>query len=426
VGHRLANPKTRAWAEIDLGAIAHNVRLTQGAVGTGVAVLAVVKADGYGHGAVESARASLEGGATALGVATVDEAFELRDAGINAPILLLGASLPGAAPDIVAEGIEPFLYDLESALALYRAGSRLGKPARVHVKLDCGMGRLGILPGEVVPFMETVAESPAFQVAGIATQLPSPEANREETLRQFAAFDSALQACRAIVSRQTARPIAHCANSSTCLLYPESRYDMVRVGLLVYGIDPLEGAEPAVAVAAGARAQAEAAAGTSVTRVSTPVAVADNDTPGSIQAQLRPAMTLRARLVSKKRLPAGSKISYGGTYTLPQDADVGVVAMGYGDGFSRHMSNRGQVLLRGKRAPVIGVVCMDLFMVDLTGVPDAKVGDAATIIGRDGSQEITANEIAALTGVPVHTVISSIGARIPRVFVPDPGQSDSR
>lgn len=410
------NPRARAWAEIDPGAITQNVRATCAAVGREVRLLAVVKAYGYGHGAVEAAQTSLSGGAHALGIATVDEAAELRSAGIKAPILLLGAVLPEDAPEIVAHEIEPFLYDLELAQALSDSAVRLGKAARVHVKVDCGMGRLGLAPQQVAPFLETTAKLPSFHVAGMATQLPSPETSREETLGQLEAFDRTLAQCRPIMSQMDPAPIVHTANSATCVLYPESRYDMVRVGLLAYGINPLDELEPNVAVRA--RAHAAAAAAKEVGGAGSTVAVqlAERDSLGAATADLRPAMAVRARLVSRKRLPAGSKISYGGTYTLPQDTFVGVVSMGYADGFSRHLSNRGEVLVRGVRVPVIGVVCMDLFMVDLARVPSASVSDVVTIIGRDGANEITPNEIAARTGVPVHTVVSCIGSRVPRVY----------
>jgi alanine racemase len=256
------------------------------------------------------------------------------------------------------------------------------------------------------------------RLAGIATQLASPESDPGQTCAQLDAFRRVLRDCEPILRDIAPRPVIHTANSSASLLYRDSIYDMVRVGLLAYGIDPLEGTKPPVAVAAAARAVAQAGVSGTGGDAIVPGGTRDPNpqSVSAIRSALQPAMRLSARLVQAKRLPAGSKISYGGTYTVPQETRVGVVSIGYGDGYPRHLSNRGEVLLAGARVPIIGVVCMDLFMVDLGPVLQARVGDVVTLIGKDGSEEITAGEIAALCQIPVHAVVSSIATRVTRVY----------
>jgi alanine racemase len=364
------------FVEIDLGAIAANVRAIRDAVGPRVKIMPAVKADGYGHGAIPVSRAALSAGADMPGVASVEEAVELRDAGIRAPILVLGCSAPDSAPEIVELAVAATVCDLRFARELAAEAARRNKIAQVHVKVDTGMGRLGVAPEDAVELVTSLSLLPSLKLEGVFTHFPSAdESDRSFTEEQIRIFKGLL---RELDDRGTRPTFAHAANSGAILDYPESYFDMVRPGIAIYGLYP------------------------------------SPDVTKSIP--LRPALTLRTRIVFLKELPPGKTVSYGRTFTTRRRTKVATIPVGYADGYSRLFSNRGEVAVKGHRAPVIGRVCMDQTMIDVTDVPGVGVADEVVLLG--GGFEYLAVERAAETlGTIPHDVVCAIGKRVPRVYV---------
>lgn len=363
-----------AWIEVDRAAIRHNVRRIQEYIGPRCGVLAVVKANGYGHGLLEAARAALEGGAAGLAVAIASEGLILRHAGITAPILVMGSTEPDLAATLVAHDVAAGVDSLAEAESLSAAAARLNKSARVHLKIDSGMGRRGVLPEAALALAQQIRALPGVLLEAVFSHFASADDDLEYTRAQLHAFDGCLGQIRA---GGPAR--AHLANSPGLLRLPEAHYDFVRPGLLLYGVYPYPGAE----------------------------AVLD----------VRPAMQIKARLAAVKRLPAEASVGYGRTYRMSRDGRIAIVPLGYGDGFSRRSSNNGDVLVRGRRAPICGRVCMDQFMVDVTDVPEAQAGDEAVVLGGQGELQITAGEIAERTGTIPYETLAALTDRLPRQYV---------
>lgn len=365
------------YALIDLDAIAHNVRAVLNHTGPGVQTYAVVKANAYGHGAVPVARAALEAGAHRLAVARVDEAVQLRQAGIDAPVLVFTYTLPAEVERVVAHDLAVAIASVESAQALSARAGASGRTAAVHVKVDTGMGRYGLLPDEVVPFLEAVSGLPDLRLEGIMTHFAvADEADKTYTREQFARFRAVLEAARAAGHTFALR---HCANSAAVIDLPEMHLDAVRPGVILYGLYPSG-------------------------EVSRDVA-------------LRPAMELRAHVARVKTLPPGSSISYGRTHITDRPTHVVLVPAGYGDGVHRLLSNRGAVLIGGARAPIIGRVCMDQFMADATGIEGAARDDPIVLFGQQGDASITAEEVARWAETINYEVVTAISARVPRVYL---------
>ncbi len=374
----LRRPSSHSWVEIDLSAIRDNVRAIKTFLGRGRHLWAVVKANAYGHGASETAAAALAAGADGLAVSCLNEAAELRvDARSKAPLLVLAPGEPRAALWMVRlDIIQTACYEA-MATALSQAAVRLGKPARVHLKVDTGMGRLGIRPEAVAEFTRSITERPGLRLEGIFSHLATAESEDSSFARvQFERFEAALQELEAAGIPCGMR---HLANSAATLRFPEMLLEGVRAGLLIYGIYP--------------------------------------DAPGLAAVDLRPAMSWRTRLSFLHRLPAGSPVSYGCTHVADHDCLVGVLPLGYADGYPRSASNRGHVLLRGKPCPVIGVVCMDHMMIDATDVPEAEVDDEVVLLGQQGNATITANQLAQWAETVVHEVSTAIGRRVTRVYL---------
>lgn len=376
---QLDEPRTRparlTWVEVDLEAIAQNVRRLRGIVGEQVAIMAVVKADGYGHGAIKVAYTALNNGADWLGVACLNEALALRAAGIEAPILILGYTPPWQAQQVVEHGIDATVFNLEPAQALGRAAAALGRTARVHVKVDTGMGRLGLLPEDTVPFVEALAAVPGLAVQGIFTHFAMADsADRSHCNEQWRRFKGLL----AELARRGLRPpLAHAANSAATLTMPEAHLDMVRVGVALYGLSPS----------------------------------ADVPCPPGF----RPALAFKTQVSQVKTVPAGSCVSYGCTYRTARESRLAVIPVGYADGFRRAPQHWGEVLVRGRRAPIVGRVCMDQTIIDVTDIPGVRQGDEVVLIGSQGEERITADEVAARLGTINYEVVSEILARVPRV-----------
>jgi alanine racemase len=361
------------WAEIDLGAIAHNVQRLGEVVG--VPLMAVVKADGYGHGAVPVARAALAAGAERLAVAIVEEAAELRAAGIGATIHLLSEPPPSAARDVVSLRLIPSVYTAELVTAL--ATQSQGVITPVHLKVDTGMHRVGANPEEALTLATMIDGAPGLSLDGVWTHLAvAEEIGNPATARQLGLFGDTLSALAAKGLRPA---LVHAANSAGALAVPDSRFDLARVGISLYGVLPAPHFLP---------------------------------DPG-----LHPAMSLHARVSLVKRLPAGERVSYGLTYELPHEATIATVPIGYADGFPRRLSNRAHALVLGKRVKVAGTVTMDQILLDCGDLP-VRAGDEVVLLGRQGEEEVTAGELAEALGTIAYEVLCGIGKRVPRVYLP--------
>lgn len=367
------------WAEIDLGALSCNISEIRRLASAPANVMAVVKANAYGHGAVEVSRAVLAGGADWLGVARVDEGLSLREAGIDAPILILGYSPPEQSGDVVKSRLSQAVYTRDMALALAEAAAAEGTRAKIHFKIDTGMGRIGWVAGpDAVRDILELAGNRHLEAEGIFTHFAaSDSADKAYTEEQFFKFTALVEELR---RNGLEIPIKHAANSAALMEMPDTHLDLVRAGIIVYGLYPSEQVDHNV-------------------------------------IKLRPVMSLKAKVAYVKEVPAGFKVSYGCTYTTEKSTVIATLPLGYADGYSRLLSSKGCALIHGQRAPVVGRVCMDQLMVDVGHIPGVKVGDEAVLIGRQGDQEITADEVAAMMGTINYEIVCMINHRVPRVYI---------
>jgi len=365
------------WAEIDLAAVRANVERLRDLCAP-AALLAVVKADGYGHGAVPVARAALDAGARALGVALVEEGIELRDAGIDAPILVLSEPVPDAAGSVVAYGLTPVVYTLAGIDALAKAVADRGAHERlgVHVKVDTGMHRVGCSPDDAVELAAQVVDRPELELVGVCTHLAvADEPGNPYTEEQLARFDGVLADMRA---RGLPTGTVHACNTAGAIEWPAARFDLVRIGIGCYGIAPADALEGRVA--------------------------------------LQPAMAVKARVSHVKAVPAGAGVSYGLRYTTPRATKIATVPLGYADGVPRELPQRdGAALVHGRRCPMAGTVTMDQLMLDVGDLP-VEVGDEVVLIGRQGDDEISAADWARAMDTIAYTIVCGIGPRVPRVY----------
>jgi alanine racemase len=376
------------WSEVDLEAIRANVSVLREAAAP-AALLAVVKANGYGHGAVPVARAALEAGAAWLGVARIEEGEQLRQAGIIAPVMLLSEPAPRVAERVVAARLTPVTYTEAGVDALAKAVAASGRaaPLDVHLKVDTGMHRVGCAPDDALALARGIFTRDELKLAGVCTHLAvADEPDNPYTREQLACFDAVLDALDDAGMRP---PIAHAANSAGLLAAPDARYDLVRVGIACYGVPP-------------APVLADRASG------------------------LRPALSLRARITFVKTLPAGARVSYGLRAEVAGSGRVATVPAGYADGVPRNLGLAGgEVLVRGVRCPIIGAVTMDQLLVDLGDVP-AVADDEVVLIGRQGDEEITATEWGERLGTISYEVVTGIGARVPRTYTGLPSSKSGR
>jgi len=364
-------------AEIDLAAIAANVRVACELAGPTAAVMAVVKADAYGHGAAPVAREALGAGATWLGVAVPEEGAALRAAGLQARILVLGPIAPAQAAAVAAHDLDQCVSDPGQAEAISREAVARGRVQRLHLKVDTGMGRVGLPPRAVRAAAERIAAFPAVRLVGLMTHFADADADDPEfTREQLARFETVSRDLRAA---GIAIPLRHAANSAGLIRHPDARLDLVRPGIMLYGCPPCATRRPGDPV-------------------------------------LAPALRLRTAISQLADLAAGASVSYGRTFVAPRDVRIATLPIGYADGLSRLLSGRGQALILGRRVPIVGRVCMDMAMVDVTNVPGVRVGDEAVLIGRQGGEEITADEVAGLTATISYEVLCSIGPRVPRIY----------
>ncbi|HPB31252.1 MAG TPA: alanine racemase [Candidatus Sumerlaeota bacterium] len=362
-------------ASISLAAVRHNIQAIAKAVGP-AAVMAVVKADAYGHGMIPVARAALSAGAAWLGVATVDEALALRDEGFTCPILLLGPSFPDDAPHLASRDISVAVGSLDVARSLSAAAEKAGRTARLHIKADTGMGRFGFWWEDLITMLPMLAALPAVRLEGCFTHFAASDAADETyTKLQLSRFRLLVSAA---VEKGIHFDLIHSANSGAILQHPQTWYDLVRAGVMMYGMMP------------------------------------DPETRPSIS--LEPVMTLATRLIEVRQHPPGRCLSYGCTFRTDRPSVIGIIPIGYGDGYSRRMSNRGAVIIRGRRAPVVGRVCMDQVLVDLTDIPGACVGDPVLLWGKRGQDCLPVEEVARWMETITYEVTCALGRRVPRKY----------
>jgi len=365
------------WAEIDLDHIAHNIRSIRQILPEGTQLAAVVKANAYGHGAIPVARKALESGAVYLAVATVDEGIELRQAGIAAPILVMGYTPADQADLVVRYDLTQTVFQAELVQRLSEAATGQGKTVKVHLKVDTGMGRLGLIdPVETVQFAKMVTETPGVRLEGVYTHFATADEadaryaqeqiKRWEALRKMlkdAGLDSLL---------------LHISNSAGILQYPVCAGQMVRLGISMYGYYPSSEVEKKI--------------------------------------ELRQALRLVSKIAHLKQVPSGTKISYGGTFETKRESVIATLPIGYADGYSRALSSRGEVLVRGMRVPVVGRVCMDQIMIDVTDVPGVALEDEVVLYGSQGDAFISVDEVAGKIGTISYEVCCALSRRVPRCY----------
>jgi alanine racemase len=366
------------WVEVDLDAIRHNVSELR-RMAPNAQLMAVVKADAYGHGALQVARTALQAGATWLGVATVEEGVELRRNGVVAPTLIFGYVPEEQTGMVLLHGLRPAVFSLDLARALEERGKGLVRKAYIHLKVDTGMSRVGVRVGELREFVRELKQLPHLEVEGVFTHLATAdEPDNDFANEQLAEFRRALDILK---EEGINPPVIHAANSAAIMIRPESHYDLVRGGIALYGHPP------------------------------------DPGVPWPVN--LKPALTWRTRVGLVKTVPGGTPISYGCTYRAATTETIASLPVGYADGFFRGLSNKGEVLIRGRRCPVVGRVCMDQTMVRVPEGVDVQPGDEVVLIGEQDGEQISASDMARALGTINYEVLCAISKRVPRLYRKD-------
>jgi alanine racemase len=377
-------------AEIDLKALAHNIKELRRITHPDARLMGVVKANGYGHGAIEVARCTLQSGAEVLGVARIEEGMRIRKAGIEVPILIFGYTLPELAAEILEYDLTQTVYTYASAQVLSQTATSLKKKIKIHLKIDTGMGRLGLLPqnfqddnsiaisADAIEECLSIAGLDGLELEGIFTHFATADsANKAYAEDQLDLFMDFLNRLR---KAGLEPPVRHAANSAALIDMPRSHLDMVRPGIASYGLYP-------------------------------------SDEVNKKHIHLKPAMSLKACIIHLKKVPAGFKVSYGSTHQTHKPTTIATIPIGYADGLNRLLSSSGQMLVHGQRAPIIGRVCMDLTMLDVGHIDNVQLGDEVVILGQQGDEAITADEIASALNTINYEIVSSITARVPRVYL---------
>jgi alanine racemase len=377
------------WAEINLNAYAHNIRELRRVTRPTARLMAVVKANGYGHGSVEVSREALQNGAQYLGVARINEAIPLREAGLDVPILIFGYTPPDLAPFLIDYELTQTIYSLSTASALSEQATRKGKKINVHLKVDSGMGRLGFLlaatndtPDDVmarnsIRAIEAITRLPGLTVEGIFTHFATADSADKSyadlQLDRFMDFLNRLQ------KEGLEPPVRHTANSGALIDMPNSHLDMVRPGIATYGLHPSEEVNKS-------------------------------------RVDLWPVMSVKSRVIHLKQVPPDFNISYGITFQTKKQTTIATVPVGYADGFNRLLSSRGHMLVHGQRVPIVGRVCMDLTMLDVGDVSGVALEDEVVVFGEQGDEAVTADEIASHLDTINYEIVSTVTARVPRIY----------
>lgn len=374
----------RVWAEIDLSAIAFNIESIKKNIKENTQIVAVIKADGYGHGAIPIAK-MLEDDSRIWGyaVATATEAMELRNSGIKKPILILSYTFASDYRELIENEVRLTVFTFEMAAALSEEAVKAGKCCKVHIKVDTGMTRIGVQPdSNAIELIKRISALDQIEIEGIFTHFARADEKDKtkayEQLKQFKAFIKQLEETTTVKI-----PMKHCSNSAGIAQIPEANMDAVRAGIILYGLWP------------------------------------SDEVKEDGKIELSPALNLKSKVIYVKTVPAGQEISYGGTYTTKRETRVATICAGYGDGYPRSLSNKGYVLINGQKAPILGRVCMDQFMVDVTDVTgEVQTGSVVTLIGKDGNAEISMEALGALSGRFNYELACDLGKRIPRVYRP--------
>jgi alanine racemase len=378
------------WAEVDLEAIAHNVRELRRITDPGADLMAVVKANAYGHGVIEITRKALENGAASMGVARIEEGIELRKAGFKESVLIFGYTPPPLAHKLIAFDLTQTVWSYSTAQALSDVAVSSNKQIKVHLKVDTGMGRLGLLPdcrrphvtkqnliGNAIREVESISSLAGLELEGVYTHFATADSSDKTYAgKQFEIFVDFLDELRRAGMNP---PLCHAANSAAIIDMPETHLDMVRAGIAIYGLYP-------------------------------------SDDVNKRRIALKPAMTLKSKIVHLKKVPPGFKVSYGSIYQTPKSTTIASVPVGYADGFNRLLSSRGHMLVRGRRAPIVGRVCMDQTMLDVGHIPDVNLEDEVVIFGRQEDESITVDEIAASLNTINYEIVSALTARVPIIY----------
>lgn len=377
----------RVYAQIDLDAICENTKVVMNKVGANVKTMSIVKTDAYGHGVVPVSKALDEIGVDMFGVATVDEAVQLRRNGISKPILILGYVFEEEYEELLENDIMHAVFKYENALALSNKAVEMNKTAKIHIKIDTGMGRIGFQPTqESIEEIKRISLLPNIEINGIFTHFACADSkdrtscdNQKEIYLNF---------IKAVEDAGIKIPVRHMHNSAGIIDYNDDFLDMVRIGIMTYGLYPSD----------------------------------EMDKQG---IKLKPAMQIISHVTFVKKVSKGFTVSYGSTFVADKDMEIATVSLGYGDGYPRSLSNKGKVLINGQFANIVGRVCMDQFMVDVTGM-NVKQGDKVTVVGKDGDNEITVEEVADLAGSFNYEFCCSVGLRVPRVYIKNGKVSEIR
>ncbi len=371
----------RIWAEVNLDAVTYNVESMHKNIAPGTRMIGVLKADGYGHGSIPLAR-TLEDLPYMFGFATAtfEEAESLRKSGITKPILILGYTFPYCYEDMIRENIRPAIFRLDTAKEFAAAAAKIGRKAKVHVAVDTGMSRIGITPDDAgLSFVKGLMSLPEIQIEGIFTHFAKADmAGKDAATAQYQTFKSFTDRIETELGLHI--PIRHCCNSAGIIRMPEADMDAVRAGITIYGLWPSDEVERNI-------------------------------------VDLKPALSLRSHIVYIKELGKGKEISYGGTYVADHPIRVATIPVGYADGYPRSLSGKGYVLIQGKKAPILGRICMDQMMVDVSGIPEAKENDEVTLIGRSRDEVISAEYLGDLSGRFNYELVCDIGKRVPREYI---------
>lgn len=379
----------RACAYIDLDALTGNLEQMKKHLSGDAQIIAVIKTDGYGHGAIPIAR-QLEEIPYVFGyaTATAEESFALRRAGMKKPILCLGYTFPESYERLVQEDVRPALFRMDQAKQFSEAACRMGKTVKVHIKVDTGMSRIGIAPDEAgIDFIHMVMALPNVEVEGVFTHFSrADEADKTAAEQQLERYEQFLET----VKKECPKPIPyqHMSNSAGIIEMPKAHMDLVRAGIILYGLWP-------------------------------------SDEVTKDRVKLTPVLSLKSHVVYVKEIQEGTPVSYGGTYVADKTRRIATIPLGYGDGYPRSLSNKGYVLIRGQKARIVGRVCMDQFMVDVTQIPEVSCGDEVTLIGEDGEQQITMEQLGDLSGRFNYEFACDLSKRIPRVYIKDGKETET-
>lgn len=360
------------WAEIDLDNLAYNLKQVKKLLSPGTKVMVTVKADAYGHGLVPVSKRLVSCRVDSLGVASIDEGIRLREAGIKIPILILGIILAKDIPTVNKNGLSVTVCEEGLALALNKKSAERGRPVKVHVKVDTGMGRIGVQHQDALALIKRISELKFIDLEGIFTHFPLADTDKDFTLRQIEIFARLAERLKGLGINI---PLVHAANSLGALNYKKSHFSMIRPGLVIYGLYPAK----------------------------------------NLKIRLKPVLSLKTRVMFIKRLPRGRGVSYGHDYVTQKETTIVTLPLGYGDGYPRNLSGVAPVLIKGMRFKISGRICMDQIMVDV-GNARVRIGDEAVLIGAQGEERISVEELACLSGTIPYEIVCGLGSRIPRVY----------